>query len=111
MDKTIVGLLGGASVLALMGGAESSPAAAAPADSMQPARSYAELLEPIPNAVEQLQADNQRTAGVEFAQYYAPFYHHHHHHHHHHRHYYYGFMPHPSHHHHHHHQLVIPLPQ
>jgi hypothetical protein len=112
MDKTIVGLLGGVSALALMGGAECSPAVAAQADSMQPARSYAELLDPIPNAIEQLKADNQRAAGLELVQYYAP-YHHHHHHHHHYRRYYYGFYPHPyhHHHHHHHHQLVIPLPE
>ena len=112
MDKHIFGLLGGVSALALIGGAQA--ASAEPAAASQPARSYAELLDPIPNAAERLQADDQRAASVELAQYYhgAPY--HHHHHHHHHR-YYYGFVPHPyyhhhHHHHHHHHAVVIPLP-
>jgi hypothetical protein len=114
MDKTVVGLLGGASALAFIAGAQG--AVAEPADAMQPARSYAELLNPIPNAVERLQADNQREASVELAQYFyygAPYHHHHHHHHHHHR-YYYGYLPNPyyhhHHHHHHHHHVVIPIP-
>ena len=76
MDKTIIGLLGGASALALMGGAQAAPAPVGPASS------FAELLDPIPNAVELLNADNQRAASdpsadehpVQLAQYY----HHHH---------------------------------
>jgi hypothetical protein len=110
MDKNIVGLLGGVSALALIGGAQA--ASAEPAAAPQPARSYAELLDPIPNAAERLNVDD--AASVELAQYYyygGP-YHHHHHHHHHHR-WYYGYVPHPyyhHHHHHHHHHFVIPLP-
>ncbi|HME84111.1 MAG TPA: hypothetical protein VKG91_06055 [Roseiarcus sp.] len=60
MDKTIIGLLSGASALALMGGAQAAPAAVEPA--IHPASSFAELLEPIPNAVELLNADNERAA-------------------------------------------------
>jgi hypothetical protein len=101
MDKTIVGLLSGASALALMGGAQAAPPAVEPA--IQPASSFAELLEPIPNAVERLNADNQRAASdaaadehpVQLAQYYHHHHHHHYYHYHHHHHYY--------HHHHHHH--------
>jgi hypothetical protein len=96
MDKTIIGLLSGASALALIGGAQAAPAPTGPA--VQPASSFAELLDPIPNAVELLNAENQHAASdaatverpMELAQYY---HHHHHHHHYHHRH----------HHHHHHH--------
>ncbi|MBV8107932.1 MAG: hypothetical protein JO223_25595 [Hyphomicrobiales bacterium] len=108
MDKTIMGLLSGASALALMGGAQTAPAAAEPA--IQPASSFAELLEPIPNAVELLNADNERAASnaaagehpVQLAQYY---YHHHHHHHyrHHHHHHHHHYYHHHHHHHHHHH--------
>jgi hypothetical protein len=100
MDKSIIGLLSGASALALMGGAQAAPAAVELA--VQPAGSFAELLEPIPNAIELLNADNQRAASdpaadehpIQLAQYY----HHHHHHHYHHHHYRHHY-----HHHHHHH--------
>jgi hypothetical protein len=101
MDKTIIGLLSGASALALMGGAQAAPVAVAPASS------FAELLEPIPNAVELLNADNQRAASeaaadehpIQLAQYYHHHHHHYHHHHYHHHHYHH----HHYHHHHHHH--------
>jgi hypothetical protein len=103
MDKTIMGLLGGASALALLGGSQAS-AAPTPDEVrlLQPARSFAELLEPIPNAEKVLRAEDERasdTAGSEdepmvLAQYH---HHHHHYHHHHHHHYYY------HHYHHHHH--------
>jgi hypothetical protein len=99
MDKTIIGLLSGASALALMGGAQAAPVAVAPASS------FAELLEPIPNAVELLNADNQRAAseaaGDEHPIQLAQYYHHHHHHHYHHHHYHHHH--HYYHHHHHHH--------
>jgi hypothetical protein len=82
MDKKIAGLLGAVAALGTFGSAEAAPAPA-PADVLQ-ANSYAELLEPIPNAGALLQAiDEQAPAkaseNVELAQYY---YHHHHHHHH-----------------------------
>ena len=105
MDKNIIGLLGGASALALVGGA----ASAGPAKPLTPARTYAELLDPIPNAAELLKAEDQRAASLELAQYYygSPYYHHHHHHHHWRwRHRYY----HHHHHHHHHHYMMVPPP-
>ena len=99
-----MGLLGGASALALLGGSQASAApSVSEADLLQPAHSFAELLDPIPNAARVLRAENERSndaAGSEdkpmvMAEYY---YHHHYHHHHHHHHYY---------HHHHHHIITI----
>jgi len=113
MDKNIMALLGGASALALMG---AGTASAHVSETAPPARSYAELLDPIPNAAERLRAEDQRPASVELAQLYieTPAYHHHHHHHHHHYRYYYNYLPYPyhhrHHHHHHHHYLVVPGP-
>jgi hypothetical protein len=104
MDKKIAGLLGAAAALATMNGAQ-----AAPTQPPKPtaAGSYRDLLEPIPNAVELMKADDAALAerstqgDVKLAQY-----HHHHHHHH-------GYRrppprvyvrrPHYHHHHHHHH--------
>src|ERR1700722_13475810 len=108
MDKTIMGLLGGASALALLGGSQASAAPTGDGvNLLQPARSFAELLEPIPNAENVLRAENERSndiAGSEdkpmvVADYYRHDYHHHYHDHHHHHHYYH----HHYHHHHHHH--------
>lgn len=97
MDKKVVGLLG----------------AVAAGVALTPAASYADLLNPVQNAVEVLKADNAaREAHVQLADwvwngyswewrvpvptpYEVPYYEHHHHHHHHHNHWY--------HHHHHHH--------
>jgi hypothetical protein len=98
-------LLGGASALALLGG---YPATAAPAPDeanlLQPARSFAELLDPIPNAESVLRAEIELSAAgtsaqekpLVVAQYYNQHHHHYHHHHYHHHHYHH-------HHHHHHH--------
>jgi len=92
MDKKILGLLGAASALAVAAGC---PAVAAPSDDteLRPAQSFAELLEPIPNAVETLAAVEDQApvatakpAGEQFAE------HHHHHHH---------YVHHHYHHHHH----------
>jgi hypothetical protein len=98
MDKTIIGLLSGASALALIGGAQAAPAPTGRA--VQPASSFAELLDPIPDAVELLDADNQRAASdaetVERPMKLAQYSHHHHHHNYHHHHYHH-------HHHNHHH--------
>ena len=48
MDKKTIGLLGAASAVALIGGAQSSQASSLDAaDRLEPARSYAELLDPI----------------------------------------------------------------
>ena len=94
MDKNVIGLLGGVSALALIGG--SGAASAEATEAMRPARTYAELLDPIPNAAALLRADDQRaaSASVQTAQYYygSPYHHHHHHHHHHYRN-YYGYAP------------------
>ena len=85
MNKSVVGLLGGVSALALIGCAQS--ALAKPVLTLQPARSYAELLDPIPNASELIREVDRRPGFVE-AQFYSeddqPYHHHHHHHHHHH---------------------------
>jgi hypothetical protein len=109
MDKTVIALLSGASALVMVGGAQASPVVdpAGDAKGLQPARTFAELLDPIPNASGLIRADEPTgdAAGkpIEMAQYYH--HHHHHHHHHHYRHRYH-------HHHHHHHypMMMIPLP-
>ena len=115
MDKTLISLLGGASALALLNGSPAS--AGSPPDKtnmLQPARSFAELLDPIPNAENVLRAENERGAAVAgetplvVAQYYHHHHHHHYYHHHHHHHYYhhhhhhYYYHHHYYHHHHHH---------
>ena len=108
MDKTIIGILGGVSALALVGGTQTASSVSAPPAGIEPARSFADLLEPISNPVEVLRAENQRAvsdassadveANVELAQYY-----HHHHHHHHHYYYYRRYHDHHHYYHHHHH--------
>jgi hypothetical protein len=109
MDKKIAGFLGAAAALTTLGATQVNAAPAA--DQSTGARSYAELLEPVPNAVAQLQADEAAQAKVQLAQYVyiERDRHHHHHHHHHHRRVYrvvppfiFGYAP-PRHHHHHHH--------
>ncbi|HZZ62731.1 MAG TPA: hypothetical protein VFE63_16480 [Roseiarcus sp.] len=121
VDKSVLGLLGGASALALVsGGASASGSPANEGSGLKPAQSYAELLESIPNAVNTLRAEDQKAANgdsepYQLAQYYYGYPHHHHHHHHHNyvyrypRPYYHRY--HHHHHHHHHHAVVIPLPQ
>jgi hypothetical protein len=108
LDKTIMGLLGGASALALLGG---SPASAASSvddvNLLQPARSFAELLEPIPDAEKVLRAENARSndpaVSEERPMVVAQYYHHHHHHHHYHHHYHHHHHHHHYYHHHYHH--------
>jgi hypothetical protein len=109
LDKTLISLLSGASALALLGG---SQACAAPAvddtNGLQPARSFAELLDPIPNAESVLRAENERSAdAADKPMVVAEYYHHHHHYHHHyyHHHHHYDYHHHYHHHHdyHHHH--------
>jgi hypothetical protein len=91
MDKTLAGLLGGASALALVGATQAATVPAEPSGSFKPAQSYAELLDPIPNAAEVLMAHNltrnSDTTAVEAPVQLAQYHHHHHHHrrHHHHR--------------------------
>jgi len=110
MEKKLAGLLGAVAGLATIGSAQAAVAPAAN-PSGAPA-SYADLLNPIPNAVEQLKADDLARAqeaadgldGAKLAQVYypypPPYYYHHHHHHH-------AYWRHHHHHHHHHHRGVI----
>ena len=120
MEKKIAGLLGAMATLGAFNGAEAAPMPSpAPTDILR-ANSFADLLEPIPNAAALLQAvDESRPApsadeNVQLAQ----FYHHHHHHHHHSQYRRYGYeeyaprviiVPrryrHHHHHHHHHHSF------
>ncbi|HLH89342.1 MAG TPA: hypothetical protein VKX28_12890 [Xanthobacteraceae bacterium] len=111
MEKVIIGVIGAVSGLATLEvGAQATPAAPAPQPktAQSGAQSYADLLDPIPNALAALRAaDAGRVSqpdNVELAGYYHHrFYHHHHHHHHHHR--FLRVVP-PfwyRHHHHHHH--------
>jgi hypothetical protein len=115
MEKKIAGLLGAVATLGAFNAAEAAPTPApAPSDVLR-ANSFAELLQPIPNAASLLQAIDESApvpsadGNVQLAQFY-----HHHHHHHHHSQYrgYYGYDEGPRvivvprryrHHHHHHH--------
>ena len=108
MDKKFAGLLGAVATLGSLTGVEAAPAPA-PTDILR-ANSYADLLEPIPNAVAHLRAVDEsahakRAENVELAQ----FYHHHHHHHSFYRHHHHSYYPRVvvtpryRHHHHHHH--------
>ncbi len=104
MDKKIAGLLGAAAALTTVTAAHA--AVPAQTEGYAPAASYRDLLDPVPNAIVALKADDARLAetpststkndGLQVAQ------NHHHHHHH--------VVPrplrrvlHPRHHHHHHH--------
>jgi hypothetical protein len=114
MEKKIAGLIGAVATLGAFGTAQAAPA---PTDVLR-ANSYAELLEPIPNAAHLLQAvDAAAPAAVGENVQLAQFYHHHHHHHHHHS-FYRRYEPrvvvvpryrrnyyHHHHHHHHHHSF------
>jgi len=102
LDKTIIALLSGASALALLGGV--GEAASLPqegVDSVPAARSFSELLDPIPNAANILKAESEQApdeGAAESPMLLAQYYHHHHHHHH-----YYHHHHHHHHHHHYHH--------
>jgi hypothetical protein len=87
LDKTIIGLVGAASALVLAGGAQAANVPAAPAP-VPPAQTFAELLDPIPQAISRLSSQNgdgelsvSDERPVQLAQYYQQYYHHHHHHH------------------------------
>ena len=107
MDKKLADLLGAAAALTAVSGAQ----AAAPAQSTEaaPAASYRELLDPVPNALAALMADEAQHAKARASGETQLAYHHHHHHgwrrhwhHHHHHHHHHGWR-HWHHHHHHHH--------
>jgi hypothetical protein len=108
MDKKIAGLLGAAAALTSM-----TAANAATTVQGEPSQvaSYAELLNPVPNAVAQLIADDAARearlhgSGMEVAQIQIEVgRHHHHHHHRYHR-------RHRHHHHHHHHSNFMAIPR
>ena len=101
MEKRIAGLLGAVATLGAMNAAQAAPTLQVPTETLR-ASSFAELLEPIPNAASVLKTvDESRPApstegNVQLAQYY---YHHHHHHHH----FWRRYRRYHHHHHHHHH--------
>jgi hypothetical protein len=117
MQKKIAGLLGAMATLGAFSAANATPMPnPAPTDVLK-ANSFADLLEPIPNAAELLLAVDESAPGasahgtVQLAQYH---HHHHHHHgmrrmirrmmgHHHHHHHHHHFRHHHHHHPHHHH--------
>ncbi|MGZ5876968.1 MAG: hypothetical protein ACXWKP_33370 [Bradyrhizobium sp.] len=88
MEKKIAGLLGAMATLGAFNAAEAAPIPSpAPTDVLR-ANSFADLLEPIPNAAALLQAvDESKPApsaneNVQLTQFYYHDHHHHHHHHH-----------------------------
>jgi hypothetical protein len=113
MEMKIAGLLGAMASLGAFNAAEAAPVAhPAPAEILN-ANSFADLLQPIPNAATLLQIVDESgpipSANENIQQ--VQFYHHHHHHHHHHH----AYRPriviipprfrHHHHHHHHHHSF------
>gem|GEM_PF-4821998 len=107
MDKKLLGMLGGASALALVSGGPSSAATSQmEPPALQPAQSFGELLDPIPNALDVLAAEDEKPATVAPQIQLVQWHHHHHHHHHmfyHHHHHHHHMFYHHHHHHHHHH--------
>jgi hypothetical protein len=118
MQKKIAGLLGAMATLGAFSAANATPMPnPAPTDVLK-ANSFADLLEPIPNAAELLLAVDESAPGasahgtVQLAQYHHHHHHHHHHGmrrmirrmmgHHHHHHHHHHFRHHHHHHHHHH---------
>ena len=81
MDKKVAGAIGAFSALAALDAAHAAPATAPNAGELPRAQSFAELLQPIPNALAKLRAVDEASAaaGVRFAQYYYYPYRHHHH--------------------------------
>src|ERR1700674_912273 len=116
MDKKIVGLVGAFSGWASFDTAQAATVAGPNATELLGPRSYAELLDPIPNALALLwevtaadAARDGRVSGadpdVKLVGMRARGHHHHHHHHrfyHHHHHHHHRFYHHHHHHHHHH---------
>jgi hypothetical protein len=119
MEKKIAGLLGAVATLGAFNAAQAAPTPSpAPSDILR-ANSFADLLEPIPNAATLLQAIDESAPppsaneNMQLAQIYIE-HHHHHHHHHAYRRYAprvmvvppgYGRYRHHHHHHHHHHSF------
>ena len=86
MEKKVAGLLGAVAALGTLNSAQASPAPAPFPSDVLKANSYAELLEPIPNAAKVLRALDEQvpSKSTEGDVKVAQWYHHHHHHHHHH---------------------------
>ena len=113
MDKKIVGVIGAISGLAALDSAAQATPTAQPSPDLMNARSFAELLDPIPNAVAALRASDAATtqeradAGLNGNVQVAGMHHHHHRYHHHHHHHHHNavrrVIRHIVHHHHHHH--------
>ena len=116
MDKKLTGLVGTIAAIVMCDGAVGAAQAEATQTDPLRAQSYAELLEPIPNASALLMhVDSTTSQGTEGRVQLADYYHHHHHHHHHHHNRYRRYVApwlyqehrhrryHHHHHHHHHH--------
>lgn len=86
-QKVALLLCSSAALLTFSAAGQAAPAEPGPTP-VPPAESYADLLAPIPNAVETLRADNAAQAAQPHARVQLAQYHHHHHHHHH-----SGFFP------------------
>ena len=83
MQKKITGLLGAVAALGTLGIAQAAPAPAPDPNEVLKVNSFAELLEPIPNATALLKAVDEQpstrsTGNIQLAQHHR---HHHHHHH------------------------------
>ena len=85
MEKKIAGLIGAVATLGALSPAEAAPMASPPPTEILRANSFADLLEPIPNAVSLLRAVDEAapTPSMDGNLQPAQYYHHHHHHHHH----------------------------
>jgi hypothetical protein len=104
MEKRVAGLLGAVAAIGTLTTAQAAPAPAIEPANVLQANSYADLLQPIPNAAATLKVIDEGAPvasaepGMQLAQM------HHHHHHHHHRTIIMRRHRHHHHHHHHHHR-------
>jgi hypothetical protein len=100
MDKKIAGLLGAVAALGTLSTVQAAPVPAGTTDVLQ-ANSYADLLQPIPNAAATLKVvdENAPAASSETRMQVAQMHHHHHHHR--------TIVIRRPHHHHHHRTIVI----
>ena len=103
MDKKIVGLVGALAVLPPVEAVQAMPAPAPSVNDILRVQSYAELLDPIPNAAALLRVVDAAPAPEPGSVQQVQYYEHHHHHHHHHNGYWRPYYHHHHHHHHHHH--------
>ena len=80
MKRSLAMFLSGTAALMTLNAAQAAPISS-PAGNPAAAGSYAELLDPVPNASSALQADNERLAQQPEASVQLAQWHHHHHHH------------------------------